>query len=92
MGLPNEAVLVTAVGIAYGNQPLSRLERLIARLGNMRCSKCGFDNPGGMKFCGQRTTRGSGSIRANSYGSVLCAMFSQQVRRICREPAYAIAQ
>jgi class 3 adenylate cyclase len=22
----------------------------------MRCSKCGFDNPGGMKFCGQCTT------------------------------------
>ena len=21
----------------------------------MRCSKCGFDNPGGMKFCGQCT-------------------------------------
>jgi hypothetical protein len=21
---------------------------------NMRCSKCGFDNPDGMKFCGQR--------------------------------------
>jgi hypothetical protein len=25
-------------------------------MGNMRCSKCGFDNPGGMKFCGQCTT------------------------------------
>src|SRR5215469_12481541 len=24
--------------------------------GKMRCSKCGFDNPGGMKFCGQCTT------------------------------------
>src|SRR6516225_2655725 len=22
----------------------------------MRCSKCGCDNPGGMKFCGQCTT------------------------------------
>ena len=22
----------------------------------MRCSKCGFDNPGGMKFCGQCTS------------------------------------
>src|SRR6516225_7877552 len=22
----------------------------------MRCSKCSFDNPGGMKFCGQCTT------------------------------------
>ena len=22
----------------------------------MRCSKCGFDNPGGIKFCGQCTT------------------------------------
>ena len=22
----------------------------------MRCSKCGFENPGGMKFCGQCTT------------------------------------
>ena len=22
----------------------------------MRCSKCGFDNPEGMKFCGQCTT------------------------------------